>query len=93
MVDIYYIGYITIKRFTDYEHIHRVNLLYLIIHSATEYFKEKNGEKYLIIDSTEKYEKVFSGIRSEIKTMVEKNCFMKELKLLELELILAMIYL
>ena len=43
--------------------------MYLAIHSATGYFKEKNGEKYLIIDSTEKYEDVFSGIRSENKTI------------------------
>ena len=57
------------KKFNDCEHIHSVNPLYLIIHSATGYFKEKNGEKYLIIDSTEKYEEVFSGILSEIKTI------------------------
>ena len=68
-IDIYYIGYIIIKKFDDYENIHNVNPLYLIIHSATEYFKEKNDEKYLIIDSTEKYEEVFPGIRSEIKTI------------------------
>ena len=43
--------------------------MYLIIHSATGHLKEKNGEKYLIIDLTEKYEEVFSGIRSEIKTL------------------------
>ena len=58
-----------------------MNPLYLIIHSATGHFKEKNGEKYLIIYSIEKYEEVFSGIRSEIKTLsgvVEKNCFMKK---------------
>ena len=53
----------------DCESIHSVNPLYLIIHSATGYFKEKYGEKYLIIDSTEKYEEVFSGIRSENKTL------------------------
>ena len=29
----------------------------------------KNGKKYLIIDLTEKHEKVFSGIRSEIETL------------------------
>ena len=40
-VDIYYIGYITIKKIGDYENIHSINPLYLIIHSATEYFKEK----------------------------------------------------
>ena len=61
-IDIYYIRYTTIKKFSDCKYINNVNPLYLIIHSATGYFKEKNGEKYLIIDSTEKYE-VWSGIR------------------------------
>ena len=45
--------------------------MYLIIHSATEHFKEKNDDKYLILDSKDKYEEVWSGIRSEIKTI---NC-------------------
>ena len=66
-IDIYYIGYITIKKFSDCENIHNVNPLYLIIHSATAHFKEKFGEKYLIIDSTEKYEGVFSKIKSKIR--------------------------
>ena len=43
--------------------------MYLIIDSATRYFKQKNGEKYLILDSTEKYEEAFSEIISEIKTL------------------------
>ena len=68
-IDIYYIGYITIKKTGDYENICRVNPLYLIIHSATGHFKEKYGEKYLILDLTEKYEEVFSGILSETKTI------------------------
>ena len=68
-IDIYYIGSITIKKFGDCENIHSVNPLYLIIHSVTGYFKVKNGEKYLIIDLTDKYEEVFSGIISEIKTI------------------------
>ena len=70
--NIYSIGYIVIKKFnkfSDHENIHSVNPLYLIIRSATGYFKEKNGEKYLILDSTKKNEEVFSGIRSEIKTI------------------------
>ena len=41
----------------------------MIIHSATEHFEEKDGEKYLIINSTEKYKEVFPGIISEIKTV------------------------
>ena len=59
-ISIYYIGYITIKKFSNCENIHSVNPLYLIINSATGYFKEKTGEKYLILDSAEKYEEVFS---------------------------------
>ena len=58
-IDIYYIGYITIKKFSDCESIYSMNPLYLIIHSGKGYFKEKNGEKYLIIATTEKYEEVF----------------------------------
>ena len=68
-IDIYYVGYFTVKKFSDCENIHSVNLLCLIIHSATGHFKEKNGKKYLIIDSTDKCKKVFSGIISEIKTL------------------------
>ena len=54
-------------KFSDHENIHSVNPLYLIVRSATGYFKEKNSEKYLILDSTEKYEEVFFGIKSEIE--------------------------
>ena len=38
-IDIYYIGYITIKKIGNCENIHCVNPLYLIIYSATGYFK------------------------------------------------------
>ena len=58
-IDIYYIGYITNKKFGDCKLIHSMNPLYLIINSATGYLKEKYDQKYLILDSTEKYEKVF----------------------------------
>ena len=68
-IDIYYIGYVTIKKFGDCKNIHSVNPLYLTIYSVTGYFKEKNGEKYLILDWTKKYEEVFSGIKSEIETI------------------------
>ena len=55
--DIFYIGYITI------------NPLYLLMGPATGYFTEKNGEKYLILDTIDKYEEVFSEIKSEIETI------------------------
>ena len=68
-INTYYIGYIVIKKFDDCKNIHKMNPLCLLINSATGYFKEKSGEKYLILDSTEKYEEVFSKIISEIKTL------------------------
>ena len=67
--NIYYINYITIKKFTNCKNIRSLNSLYLVIRSATGYFKEGNGKKYLILDLIEKYEEVFSGIKSEVKTI------------------------
>ena len=77
--DIYYIGYITIKKFGNCENIHSVNPLYLMIYSATGYFKEKNGKKYLILNSKEIYEEVFSGIKSEIETINSGDVLWKKL--------------
>ena len=68
-IDIYYIGYITIKKIGNCKNIKSVNPLYLMIHSATEEFKELDVKKYLVLDSTEKYEEVFSGIKREIETI------------------------
>ena len=59
-IDIYYINYIQ-------ENFNNNNPLRIKIDSATGYFKEKNDEKYLILDSTKEYERVWSEIRSEIK--------------------------
>ena len=70
-INIYNIGYITIKKVNDCENINSVNPLYLIINDASGYFKEKYNEKYLILNLTDKYEEVLSGIRSKIETF---NC-------------------
>ena len=67
--NIYYIGYITIKKIGDCRNIYSVNPLYLMIPSVTGYFTEENDEKYLILDAIDKYEEVFSGIKSEIETI------------------------
>ena len=91
-IDIYYISYIMIKNFSDYENIRNVNPLYLIIHSATGHFKEKYGGKYLIIDSTEEYQEVFSGIQSEIRTLNGGKELFYEKYYARMELIQTMIY-
>ena len=53
-IDIYYIGYITIKNKNDYVNIYSVNPLYLIIDKVYGYIEEKNRNKYLILASTDK---------------------------------------
>ena len=40
-IDIYNIGYITIKKIDDYENIYSINPLYLIIDHASGYIEKK----------------------------------------------------
>ena len=75
-INIYYIGYITIKKIDDCENIYSVNPLYLIIGKVDGHIEEKNGSKYLVFDSTdanrkvlEKYTELWDGIKNEIKTI------------------------
>ena len=51
-IDIYYIGYITIKKIDDCESIYSVNPFYLLINHTNRYIEKKNGNKYLVFDST-----------------------------------------
>ena len=62
-IDIYYIGYITIKKIDDYESIYSVNPLYLRIDHASGYIEEKDGNKYLIFNSVDESKEVFKKIR------------------------------
>ena len=58
-----------LKKIGNCKNIHSANPLYLMIPSATGYFKEENSEKYLILDTIDKYEEVFSGIKSDTETI------------------------
>ena len=76
-INIYYIGYITIKKNDDCESIYSVNPLYLPANHASGYIEEKNGNKYLIFDDSvnenkellKKYVDVWDGIKNKIKTI------------------------
>ena len=73
-IDIYYIGYITIKKIDDYENIHSVDPLYLIIGEVDRHIKEKNDSKYLVFDSTDENRivlKKFTKLWDEIKNKIE----------------------
>ena len=60
-IDIYCIGYVTVKD-SDYVKINSVNHLYLIINKVNGYIEEKNGSKYLIFDSADKNNKALKNI-------------------------------
>ena len=74
--DIYYIGYVTIKKIADYNNINSVNPLYLMINEMIGHFEEKNENKYLVLDDVDenkevskKYEEVWEGVKKEIETI------------------------
>ena len=52
-IGIYNIGYIAIKKIDDYENIHSISPLYLMIAEVIGHIEENNGNKYLVFDSTE----------------------------------------
>ena len=58
-VNIYYIGYITMKDFY-YVKINSVSSLYLNIGKAEGYIEESNGNKYLMLASTDKSKEVLT---------------------------------
>ena len=80
-VGIYYIGYITIKRISDYENINNVYSVYLIIDKAEGYIEcnsieETNRNRYLTFASTEKNKEVLKKYRelwNGIKYLIECN--------------------
>ena len=73
-LDIYNIGYVTIKKIGYGYDINSVNPLYLKINNVNGYIEEKDSNKYLVFDSTDenkellkKYSDVFNGIMSKIR--------------------------
>ena len=73
-LDIYNIGYVTIKKIGDCYDVNSVNPLYLRIDNASGHIKEVNKDKFLVFNVTDKnkellkrYDDVFNGIMGKIK--------------------------
>ena len=72
-INIYYTGYITIKKTDECKNIHSVKPLYLRIDHANKYIEEKNGNKYLIFSSVNENKELLKntqmfGIKLRIKS-------------------------
>ena len=57
-IDIYYVGYITIKKIGDCKKIHSVNPLYLVIVEVDGHIEEENWSKYLVFDYADENKEV-----------------------------------
>ena len=75
-IDIYYIGYVTVKKIANCNNINSVNPLYLMIDKMIGHFEEKSGNKYLVLDDVDenkevskKYKEVWEGVKREIETI------------------------
>ena len=79
-IDIYNIGYVTIKKIGDCKDINSVNPFYLRITNADGYIEEENENKYLVFDSTDNNKELlkkcnnsFNGFMNEIKK-IDGDC-------------------
>ena len=75
-IDIYYIGYVTVKKIANCNNINSVNPLYLMIDEMIGSFEEKSENKNLVLDDVDenkevlkKYEEVWEGVKKEIETI------------------------
>ena len=81
--DIYYIGYVDNNKPEDWS-VNSVNPLYLMINKVFCFVGEKNGVKYLKTDKGDSilliWNKVFSGIKYNIKKIIHKCKSLNECK-------------
>ena len=75
-IDIYYIGYVTVKEIANCNNINNLIPLYLIINEMIGHFEEKNKNKYLVLDDVDeikevskKCEEVWEGVKEETETI------------------------
>ena len=75
-IDIYYVGYVTVKNIANCNNINSVNPLYLMINEMIGNFEEKNRNKCLVLHDvnenkkvSKKYEKVWQGVKKETETI------------------------
>ena len=61
-LDIYNIGYVTIKKIGSGYDVNIVNPLYLCINNASGYIKEINEDKYLVFDTTDENKNYLKNI-------------------------------
>ena len=63
-IDIYHVGYITMKSISDYESVNSVNSFYFLVGEVDGYTEEKNRNKYLAFAPTDKNKEVLKNTQN-----------------------------
>ena len=71
-IDIYYIGYVTVKKIANCNNINSVNPLYLMIDKMIGHFEEKSGNKYLVLDDVNENKEVSKNMKKFGKVLKKK---------------------
>ena len=71
-IDIYYIGYVTVKKIANCNNINSVNPLYLMIDKMIGHFEEKRGNKYLILDDVDQNKKFWRNMKKFGRVLKKK---------------------
>ena len=62
-IDIYYIGYVTVKTIANCNNINRVNPLYLMIDKMIGHFEEESKNKYIVdVDGNKEVSKKYEEV-------------------------------
>ena len=72
-IDIYYIGYVTVKKIANCNNINSVNPLYLMINEMIGNFEEKNEIKYLVLDDVEENKEVSKNSKEVWEGIKKRN--------------------
>ena len=84
-IDIYYIGYVTVKKIANCNNINSVNPLYLMIDKMIGHFEEKSGNKYLAVDDVNGNKKVSKNMKKFGKVLKKKLKRLMVVKKLNME--------
>ena len=71
-IDIYYIGYVTLKKIANSNSINSVNPLYLMINEMTSHFEEKNRNKYSVLDDVDENQEALKNMKKFGRVLKKK---------------------
>ena len=83
-IDIYYIGYVTVKKIDKCNNVNSVNPLYLMIDEMIGQSEEKNENKYLVLDmwmKTKKFQKNMKKFGKVLKKELKQLMMAKKLNM------------